>query len=205
MPTVKLAALCGLILAASTGFAQETLAPEAWKDFVNQLRGSTERVDEISELGVPWLYPRKEARRWGEPETFRRSPDGGYWIVYRNPDPDRPFERVEIIASPKPIPRLSSVPDEIITTLVDGELRDVSKPQAGHTTTVRWRSPEGRIEKSIRYFRAFSGGGANGPLYITDSFQLTAGGKTGYYVVSVETVTGATEERLESLAVKETP
>jgi hypothetical protein len=36
---------------------------------------------------------------------------------------------------------------------------------------------------------------------MTDAFSITSGGKTGYYVVSVETIVDATEKRLKMLEV----
>lgn len=40
-----------------------------------------------------------------------------------------------------------------------------------------------------------------GALDMTDSFSLTSGGKTGYYVISIETVTESPEKRLKMLEV----
>ena len=72
---------------------------------------------------------------------------------------------------------------------------------AGKSVVVKWKAPGGKVEKTLRYFRHDNGGGADGALDMTDAFSITSGGKTGYYVVSVETIVDATEKRLKMLEV----
>jgi len=36
---------------------------------------------------------------------------------------------------------------------------------------------------------------------MTDAFSIKVGGRTGYYVVSIESITGQTEKRLKGLEV----
>lgn len=195
--------LIGLILPFSLLplTAQESLEPEKWKDFVSKLQSSMEPVDGLAELSVPFLKPGKLVAKWGKP-VLERSKNGGYWIMYSNPDPKKPFERISILASPDPIPALTSVPDEEVADIVDGELGVVKKPQYGKSVAVKWKTPEGELSRTIRYFRRDSGGGADGPLDMTDAFSITVGGRTGYYVVSVESITGQTEKRLKGLEVQ---
>lgn len=195
--------LIGLFLLSSFSpvAAEEALEPEKWKDFVSKLQDSMEPVDQLGELSVPLLQPAKPVSKWGEPR-LHRSKNGGYWIMFSNPDPKKPFERVVILASPEPIPALASVPDEEVADIVNGELGIVKKPQSGKTVSVKWKAPDGQVSKTIRYFRRDSGGGADGPLDTTDAFSLTVAGKTGYYVVSVESITGQTEKRLKGLEVE---
>jgi hypothetical protein len=194
--------LIGLFLLSSFSAiaAEEALEPEKWKDFVSKLQDSMEPVDELGELSVPLLQPAKPVSKW-ENARLHRSKNGGYWIIYSNPDPKRPFERVIIVASPEPIPALASVPDESVEEVVNGDLGVVKKPQSGKTLAVKWKTPGGPVSQTIHYFRRDSGGGADGPLDSTDAFSLTVGGKTGYYVVSVESITGQTEKRIKSLEV----
>ncbi len=180
--------------------AQEGLAPDPWLKLVDDLRDSMKPVDQLSELSVPLLLPAKPVNKWEKPR-LHRSVNGGYWAIYSNPDPKHPFERVYILASPKPIPVLASVPDEQVSAEVNGELGIIKKPQAGKTVSVKWKTPEGSKAMTLRYFRQDSGGGADGPFDTTDSFSLTSGGKTGYYVISVESISGQTEKRLKGLEV----
>lgn len=180
--------------------AQETLEPEPWKDHVAALRESMKDVDQLGALPIPLLQPVASIRKWGNP-MFRRGEDGGYWMMYSNPDPKKPFDRVIILASPKPIPSLSAVPDMEEQAEVNGELGVIRKPQSGKSLAVKWKTPEGKVEKTLRYFRHDNGGGADGALDMTDSFSITSGGKTGYYVISIETVVEGTEKRLKMLEV----
>lgn len=189
-----------LVMSFSSLSAQDPLEPEKWKDFVSKLQKTMESVEQLGDLAVPLLQPTKPVSQWGKPRQHR-SKNGGYWTIYSNPDPKRPFERVLILASPEPIPTLAAVPDEEIEELVNGELGVVRKPQAGKTLLVKWKSPDGPLPQAIHYFRRDSGGGADGPLDSTDAFTLTVGGKTGYYVVMVESITGQTEKRLKGLEV----
>lgn len=187
-------------LIGSPAGAQDTLAPEPWKKAVAALRDSMKPSDPLGEVPVPLLQAVAAIRKWGTP-YFERNSDGGYSIAYTNPDPKHPFDRVIILASPKPIPNLSAVPEMEELAEVDGELATVKKPQAGKSVVVKWRTPEGAVARTIRYFRHDTGGGANGALDMTDAFSITSGGKTGYYVVSVETVAEETEKRLKMLEV----
>lgn len=188
------------LLARASAPAQETLAPDPWKAFVGDLREKMEDVDQLGEVAVPLLQPIASIRKWGSPR-YRRSADGGYWMIYSNPDPKKPFDRVIILASPKPIPTLSAVPDMVEEAEINGELGVVKKPQTGKSVAVKWKAPGGKVEKTLRYFRHDNGGGADGALDMTDAFSITSGGKTGYYVVSVETIVDATEKRLKMLEV----
>ena len=198
---MRLSLFVALLLPVSTAaIALDSLAPKPWKEFIGQLRTDMKAVDSLGDLSVPLLQPVASIRKWGKPQ-LNRSADGGYWIFYSNPDPKKPFERIMILASPKPIPNLSSVPEEEEVAEVNGTLGVVMKPQRGKTVAVKWKTPEGRKAMTLRYFRESSGGGADGPLDTTDAFSLTSGGKTGYYVISVESVTGATESRLGMLEV----
>jgi hypothetical protein len=194
--------LIGLFLLSSFPAiaAEESLEPEKWKDFISKLQDSMEPVDQLGDISVPLLQPAKPVSKWDEPR-LHRSKNGGYWIMFSNPDPKKPFERVIILASPEPIPTLAAVPDEEVADIVDGDLGIVKKPQSGKSLEVKWKAPDGAVSQTIRYFRRDSGGGADGPLDTTDAFSLTVGGKTGYYVVSVESITVQTEKRLKSLEV----
>lgn len=126
--------LIGLILPFSLLplAARESPKPEKWKDFISKLQSSMGPVDGMAELSVPFLKPGKIVGKWGKP-VFERSKNGGYWILYSNPDPKKPFERISILASPDPIPipTLASVPAEEVADIVDGELGVVKKPQPG--------------------------------------------------------------------------
>ncbi len=199
MRFVSLLFACSIIASAH---AQETLAPEFWKKHIAALRDSMKEVNELGERTIPLLQPVAAIRKWGNPR-FQRSEDGGYSMIYSNPDPKKPFDRVTILASPKPIPTLSAVPAMEETAEVNGELGVVMKPQSGKSVAVKWKSPDGKVEKTLRYFRHDNGGGADGALDMTDAFSITSGGKTGYYVVSVETVREETEKRLKMLEVAE--
>lgn len=197
---MRLPLLAACLLAVTLAAAQETLPPEAWQELVKKLRLEMKGVDALTDLSVPLLQPVASIRKWGDP-FLQRGADGGYWLLYSNPDPKKPFERISILASPRPIPTLSAVPDEAEVAEVDGTLGVVKKPQRGKSVTVKWKTPEGRKTMTLRYFRESSGGGADGPLDTTDSFSLSSGGKTGYYVISVESVTDATASRLGLLEV----
>jgi len=128
--------LIGLILPFSLLplAAQESPKPEKWKDFISKLQSSMGPVDGLAELSVPFLKPGKIVAKWGKP-VLERSKNGGYWILYSNPDPKKPFERISILASPDPIPipipTLASVPAEEVADIVDGELGVVKKQQPG--------------------------------------------------------------------------
>lgn len=200
-PTFLALAFSFLLLPPLEG-QEGTLAPVAWKDFVAEIEDKMVSANDLSGVSIPLLHPAVLEKRWGKPNQIRRSADGGYWIQYSDPDPDHPFERINILATPVPIPRLASVPDEMVTTMVNDELTDVATPQSGKSVSFRMKTPEGKSPVTIRYFRRYSGGGADGPLDQTDAFSITVGGKTGYYVVSVETITDATEKRLKALSVQ---
>lgn len=197
-PFLILTAVFSLSLLPAAG--QETLAPEAWKDHVAALRESMKHAGQLGEVPVPLLRPVASIRKWGDPQ-IRRGEDGSYWIMYSNPDPKKPFDRVTILASPKPIPTLSAVPEMEEMAEVNGELGIIRKPQTGKSLAVKWKAPGGKIDKTLRYFRHDSGSGADGAIDMTDAFSITSGGKTGYYVISIETVTDATEKRLKMLEV----
>lgn len=197
-PLLILAALSVLVF--DTADARDPLPPEEWKKHVAALRESMKPVDRLGEVAVPLLQPVASIRKWGSPR-FSRSEDGGYWMIYTNPDPKKPFDRVFILASPKPIPTLSAVPEMEELTEVNGELAVVKTAQAGKSLEVKWKTPEGKVERTLRYFRHDNGGGADGALDMTDSFSLTSGGKTGYYVISIETVTESSEKRMKMLEV----
>ncbi len=197
-PFLILTAVFSLSLLPAAG--QETLAPEAWKDHVAALRESMKHAGQLGEVPVPLLRPVASIRKWGDPQ-IRRGEDGSYWIMYSNPDPKKPFDRVTILASPKPIPTLSAVPEMEEMAEVNGELGIIRKPQTGKSLAVKWKAPGGKIDKNLRYFRHDSGSGADGAIDMTDAFSITSGGKTGYYVISIETVTDATEKRLKMLEV----
>lgn len=197
-PFLILTAVFSLSLLPAAG--QETLAPEAWKDHVAALRESMKHAEQLGEVPVPLLRPVASIRKWGDPQR-RRGEDGSYWIMYSNPDPKKPFDRVTILASPKPIPTLSAVPEMEEMAEVNGELGIIRKPQTGKSLAVKWKAPGGKIDKTLRYFRHDSGSGADGAIDMTDAFSITSGGKTGYYVISIETVTDATEKRLKMLEV----
>lgn len=184
----------------SSSHAQDLLDPGPWKKLVDSLYSSMEPVDQLANLSVPLLQPAKPVSKWGKPQ-FYRAKDGGYWLIYSNPDPKKPFERVIVLGTPKPIPSLAAVPDEEVAAEVEGDLGVIRKPQAGKTLAVKWKTPEGPKSLTLRFFRESSGGGADGPLDTTDAFSLSSGGKTGYYVISVESISGETEKRLKGLEV----
>ncbi|MCG8601514.1 MAG: hypothetical protein MI807_15330 [Verrucomicrobiales bacterium] len=175
------------------------LEPGEWLKLVRDIESGMED-GELMGLAVPLLRCPKLDKKWGEPQWVRRSKNGGYSIHYA--DPNQAFERIIIVGSPDPIPRLASVPDEEVTAMVNDELGVVKKPQAGKSAKVKWSSPDGPVKTTVRYFRLSSGGGADGPLDMTDTIQITSGGKTGYYVISVETVSRNMEKRLREFAIQ---
>lgn len=202
MKPTLLALAFALLLSQPLGGQEETLAPKEWKEFVAEIEDKMEHAEKLSGISIPLLSSETLEKRWGPPIEIRKSADGGYSIRFKDPDPDHPFEVVNIVGTPVPIPRLASVPDEMVLTSFEDDLRDVPKPQSGKSVSVKWKTPEGKAPMTIRYFRRHAGSGADGPIDQTDSFSLTVAGRTGYYVVTVETITDATEKRLKALSVE---
>jgi len=202
MRTAVFALLAPFLAVLMEAGADETpVSPEEWKAAVFDICTQTERAEALpASLPLPLLHSPRLQRRWGQPEA-RVAPDGHYVLHYHNPDPDSPFERVWIYASPDPLPRLDEAPPQLAVAEVDGELGEIEKPQDWQHARVKWRSPDGRLRFTVPFFRAFSGGGADGPMDMTNAFSLSVGGMTGYYVVAVESITGKTAARIEDLRV----
>lgn len=188
------------VFAFSISTAQEALPPAEVEAIIDAIQAELQPADGLSGISVPILQSGKLEKKWGKP-SIRKSAGGAYHLQYHDPDPKSPFEYVEIMGTSEVIPPLSSVPAERVTTIVNGELGEVEKPQSGKTMSVKWKSSGGKVEKDLRYFRLDSGGGADGPRDRTDAFSISVNGKTGYYVITIESASGATEKLLKMLEV----
>ncbi len=200
MKAVIFAAISVVLLPVS-GFADESEASYAkWNELRGELFSSGETSETLEGVTIPHLVSAKLEKAWGKPEMWVLE-DGSYGIRYRNPDPASPFEVVTILGFAKPTPALASAPDQSFDEIVDGELSSVERPQDWQAVKLTIAGDtEGKRE--LRYFREYAGGGADGPRDSTNTFTVTANGKTGYYVVIVDTITDATKKRLKTLAVE---
>ncbi len=184
-----------------SGFTDEAPAtPEKWFELRNRLFSEGEEKDSLEGITIPRLTSPSLAQNWGTP-AIHVLKDGSYSLRYDNPDPDSPFETLIILGFAPPMAALASVPDQSFDEEVNGELASVERPQS-------WKSVKVSIagdttgKRKLQYFREYAGGGADGPRDSTDTFTLTSNGKTGHYIVIVDTITNATKKRLKTLAVE---
>ena len=200
MKAISLAALSVLFISIS-GFAEESGASYAkWNELRGKLHSSGEDAETLDAVTIPHLISKKLAEAWGKPEIWVLE-DGSYGVRYRNPNEDAPFEVVTILGFSTAVPSLTSAPDQAFDEMVNGELTSVERPQNWKTVKVSI-SGDTEGKRKLQYFREYAGGGADGPRDSTNTFSLTKNGKTGYYVVIVDTMTDATKKQLKGLAVE---
>lgn len=202
MKAVLLATIAVCFITLS-GFVDESGAtPEVWEEFRNKLFSIGEKTETLEGIEIPRLVSATLANEWGPPE-MRVAKNGSYELRYHNPDPDYPFEIVTILGFAAPMPGLNSIPGEGHDELVNGELTTVKHPQKWKFVTVLIDQKTGAKGKlKLRYFREHAGGGADGPRDSTDTFPITKNGKTGRYIIIVDTITSATKKRLKTLSVE---
>ena len=190
-----------LLSTPDSGLSENSaVTPEKWFELRNRLFSEGREKEDLTSATIPLLISPELEKNWGSP-AIHILDDGSYTMRYQNPDPDSPFEAVTILGFATPLPSLSSAPGQLFDELVNGELSSVERPG-------KWKSIKVTIagdakgKRRLQFFREYAGGGADGPRDSTDTFQLTADGQTGHYVVIVDTLSNATKKRLKTLALK---
>ncbi|MDF1739985.1 MAG: hypothetical protein P1U86_12560 [Verrucomicrobiales bacterium] len=184
-----------------SGLTEEApVTPDKWFELRDRLFSEGEEKDSLEGIAIPQLTSPSLAQSWGTP-AIHVLKDGSYSLRYHNPDPDSPFETLIILGFATPVAALASVPDQSFDEEVNGELASVERPQSWKSVKVSIAGDTGGKRK-LQFFREYAGGGADGPRDSTDTFTLTANGKTGHYIVIVDTITDATKKRLKTLAVE---
>lgn len=178
--------------------AQDVSPDQQWKEIVSSYYSKFESGKGMEAIKIPLLACPDLEKKWGKP-TVAVAEDGSYRLTYM--DPNKSFERVDVLGYAVALPILSSAPGEDVDTMVNGELGSVKRPQEFKEVTVKVPTPAGNDKRTIQYFREYSGGGADGPQDATNTLSFSVNGVTGYYVVKVETVSKATKKLLKTIAL----
>lgn len=177
----------------------KAITVEEWRKRTAEIYEVADETDDLSGVKIPILESAELEKFWGKPR-IGVTKDGSYFLQYA--DPQLSLERLVILGFSKPFPRLENSPAEEQTTIVDGELGVVLKPQKFKKTTLKIPYPSGVLRVPVHYFRAYSGGGADAPQHTTDTFMIEMDGVRGYYVVSMESGSQKPPKRFNLLNIK---
>ncbi|MDQ8189259.1 hypothetical protein [Roseibacillus persicicus] len=144
------------------------------------------------DVDAPVLTARGLGKGW-EQQWQTVSNDGqSYEIRYRHQSD--PFEQLVIYGSTKPLPKMTK-PPVLTTPSRDGLYEDdpgIKTPQSWKSTRV--------MGQTVRWYQEDVADGADGSYYSTEGFSLTSPeGKTGYYRLVIESVTGAAPARFSKV------
>lgn len=179
--------------------AQETLAPEPWTERLFALRDHLSEAKNRKKVFIPFLHSPALERAWGKPELLVGK-DGSYLLSYQSPHSS--LDLFTIHAFSTPFPALSEVPVTNEPAMVNDELATIRRHQEWEAASLILKRPDTTQRLGLRYFQLDGGGGADAPLYATDTFTITLGQSTGYYVLTTTTVSESMEQRLQNLALE---
>lgn len=161
----------------------------AWDREVGNRNMALQPASSLAAASVPILRAPGLDAKWGAPQMDVAA-DGSYRLSYK--DPSRPFERLVIYGSPKPMPVLTDPPLVSYEDLVNDELTGLTRPQAWETTVI--------LGRSVRWFKEADGGGADGDYWSTEGFSVTAAdGRSGNYRLVIESITKAAPARFREV------
>lgn len=157
----------------------------AWDAEVGKRNMALQPASSLAGVTVPVLRAPGLDSKWGAPQMDVAA-DGSYRLSYK--DPSRPFERLVIYGSPKPMPQLTEPPLVSYEDFVNDELVGLTRPQSWQSTVI--------LSRSVRWFKESDGSGADGEYWGTEGFSATAAdGRSGNYRLVIETITKSAPAR----------
>lgn len=144
------------------------------------------------DVDAPVLDAKGLGKGW-EQQFQTVSNDGqSYEIRYRHQSD--PFEQLVIYGSTKPFPKLVNPP-----VLTKPSMDGLYENDPGIKTPQSWKSTS-IMGQTVRWYQEDVPDGADGSYYSTEGFSLTSPeGKTGYYRLVIESVTGAAPARFSKV------